>query len=45
MRSARHSQTLFMAELYPPTADDGSGPTITKAAPKGGRKLNSRNKR
>jgi len=39
------SSDLLEAELYPPAADDGAMPSITKAAPRGGRKLNSRNKR
>ena len=35
---------LLLAELYPQEGGD-STQTITKAAPRGGRKLNSRNKR
>lgn len=36
---------LLMAELYPSEGGSDATPTITKAAPRGGRKLNSRNKR
>jgi len=39
------SAELLDSELYPPSADDAAMSNITKAAPRGGRKLNSRNKR
>lgn len=40
------SDEFLKSELYPPMAsDDGAMPSLTKAAPKGGRRLTSRNKR
>jgi len=39
------SDELLIKELYPPQAGEETNLNTTKAAPKGGRKLNSRNKR
>lgn len=44
--AAELSDDVLAAEVFPEAAaDGGAAPTMTKAAPKGGRKLNSRNKK
>lgn len=45
VEAADLTETFLLMELYPSSNSDDIQTTFTKAAPKGGRKLHSRNKR